>query len=313
MAKGEAFLIYNPFAGRYPHVGRLEIARQTLTDCGWDLKKGMAVSGSAIAAMAREAVDQGCEAVFVAGGDGTVGSVAEVLAGSTTALGVIPTGTSNVWAQELGVQQGVLSAPGSLKRAITRLAQGEMRQVDLGVCNGKRFLMWAGIGLDGEVVRNIEPRTAVSRAFAFSIFGYQTMRESLHWRGLRLRVRACGQEWEGRYVTAIATNIRSYAGGLLELSPDAKVDDGMLDFWLLTGGGFRDSILRVTQLVFGLHADAPGVTHFRAAEAEIEARTPLPMQMDGEPVTMLPPLKISVEQQILRVLVPADRSTPLFS
>lgn len=262
---------------------------------------------------AQESVETGCEAVFVVGGDGSVGQVASVLAGSDTALGVLPAGTANVWAQELGLPALDWIHLFALEQSAERLAGGSIRNVDIGLCNDHAFLLWAGAGLDAHVVNSIEPRERWEKAFALVHYATMALWNSLGWDGVDLVARSGSQSWEGRFLVAVACNIPAYAGGLIDLAPGAKVDDGLLDFWLLGGKSMRDTLMRVAQIFMGTHVDAPGVVHFRAAEAVFESRSALPMQCDGEPYNMDAPIEFAVRKRALKVLVPSEEGGRAFS
>ncbi len=308
-----AWLIYNPAAGRFPARPFVARAANVLQSSGWSVHIVEAQAGERLETLAAGAVEAGSDAVFVAGGDGSVGRVASALAETPTALGVLPAGTANVWAQELGLPHLDWSHLFALEQAARRLAPGLVREVDLGVCNERAFLLWAGIGLDGRVVNSIEPRARWERVFPVVRYATQTLWSSLDWKGVELRVQANGQVWEDRYLVAVASNIRSYAGGLLEMAPEAKVDDGLLDFWLIGGRSMKDAIVRLAQLLLGRHVHAPGVVHFRSDRATFESDSPLPMQFDGEPSEQTPPVVFATDKRVLRVLVPEGAWPTLFT
>lgn len=308
-----AWLIHNPAAGWFPTGPLLGRAVNVLERSGWDVEVVELEPGQDAGELARDAVRSGCQAVFVAGGDGTVGRVAGALAGSETALGVLPSGTANVWAQELGLPRLGWSNWFALEESAAQLARGEVRRVDLGQCNDRAFLMWAGLGLDAHIVRRIEPRGRWEKTIATPHYAILAVWNSWNWTGIDLRVEAEGKCWQDRYLVAICSNIRSYAGGLLELSPEARVDDGLLDFWLIGGRSLTDAVLRVVQVFRGTHTDAPGVVHFQAAEATFEAGPQLTMQLDGEPYTMASPACLSVRHKALHVLVPHEGRLRSFS
>lgn len=308
-----ASLIYNPEAGRFPPGPLLQRASQVLTREGWEVHIAEGKGGEELNRLAIQAVDQECFAVFVAGGDGTVGTVASALAGSDTALGVLPSGTANVWAQELGLPRLDWIHWFALEQAAARLAKGEVRLVDLGLCNDKAFLLWAGMGLDAHIVNSIEPRERWEKAFPTVQFTTTALWSSLGWNGIQLRATTPDVEIQGTYLVAVACNIPAYAGGLMNLAPGAKVDDGLLDFWLIEGRSLKDVLVRVFQIFRGTHVDAPGITHFRSAEALFESITPMPMQFDGEPLLVEGQVRFQVLKQALKVLVPADTGPRLFS
>jgi diacylglycerol kinase (ATP) len=258
-------------------------------------------------------VARSLQAVFVAGGDGTVGLVAKELAGSETALGVLPSGTANVWARELGLPGPTLITPQAIEQAAKRLAAGTIRQVDLGVCNRRSFLLWAGIGLDGKVVNSLGPRQPWSRGLLKVQHAILTLWEAVGWSGIDLGVEALGRRWDGRYIVAVISNIRAYAGGLLELSPEAKVDDGLLDFWLLKGSNLGDAVGWVIEILLGAHVVDPNVVHFQSDSATFESDERLPMQLDGEAHATRSPVHFSVRPRSVKVLVPEGGWPPLFS
>ncbi|MCJ7511479.1 MAG: diacylglycerol kinase family lipid kinase [Anaerolineales bacterium] len=308
-----ALLIYNPAAGRFPAGPLLDRAVRVLTEAGWDVAVVKSSVGRPPHVIAQEAVEASLEAVFVAGGDGSVGTVAAVLAGSATILGVLPAGTANVWAAELGMRRLDWTHWFALENAAELLAKGTVRLVDVGECNDRAFLLWAGVGLDAKLVDSIEPRDRFEKAFGILRYAALGVWEALGWSGIDIRVTSGERVWQDRFVVAVASNIRTYAGGVLELSPDAKVDDGLLDFWLISGRRLLDVVMRLSYVLTRTHLDAPGIVHFQAREATFEASEAPVLQMDGEPVHLDWPLRFKVRERRLRVLVPATGAADLFS
>src|SRR3990170_1481432 len=308
-----ASLIYNPSAGRFPAGPLLNRAVRVLRDLDWEVHILQTQRGEDFQVHARSAVEAGEEAVFVAGGDGSVGRVAAVLAGSETALGVLPSGTANVWAQEIGLPRLDWTHWFALEHAAASLARGTVRLADLGECNGHSFLLWAGIGLDAQIVNSIEPRERWEKILATAHYATLVLWNSIGWEGIHLDVDCPAGHYEGRFLVAVASNIRAYAGGLMQLAPGAKIDDGLLDFWLVGGRSMRDVVMRVLQILLGTHVDAKGVLHFQSSEATFRACSKILMQFDGEPVSLEPPLKFRVRPKALRVLIPADAGPRLFS
>ena len=306
-------LVYNPTAGRFPAAPFLGRASKVLGKAGWQVDIVEAHNEAQLTQAALGAAEDRYHAVFVAGGDGSVGQVAATLAGSETALGVLPAGTANVWAQEIGLPRLDWINWFALEQAAERLAYGETRLVDIGECNGRAFLLWAGVGLDAELVNSIEPRERWEKTFATVHYATLALWSSIGWQGMNLRAVAGNQVWEGRYLVAVACNIPAYAGGLMNLAPGAKVDDGLLDFWLIEGESLKDVLIRVAQIFMGRHVSAEGVVHFAAPEVTFETEGILPLQCDGEPCIMDPPLSFTVRKQALRVLIPNDAGPHLFS
>ncbi|MGD8604148.1 MAG: YegS/Rv2252/BmrU family lipid kinase [Anaerolineales bacterium] len=311
-AQKDAWIIYNPMAGRFPARPLLARAGEALRRRGWQIELVQTRQGQDLSALARSAADEGLHAVFVAGGDGSVGQVASALAGSNTALGVLPAGTANVMAQELGLPTLDYLHLFALEQAAISLAEGQIKRVDLGLCNGNTFLLWAGVGLDAHIVNSIEPRERWEKAFATAHYATLALWNSLGWQGVDITASAQKTEWQGRYLVAVACNIPAYAGGLVDLAPGAKIDDGLLDFWLLEGETIRDILPRVAQIFMGTHLDGPGLVNFRSAEATFELSGQVPMQLDGEPVICQVPLEFSVQPQAVNVIVPASARASIF-
>jgi diacylglycerol kinase (ATP) len=308
----KAWIIYNPMAGRFPAKPLLVRAGESLMRRGWNIELVQTEQGQDLAALASSAASNGLPAVFVAGGDGSVGQVASELAGSDTALGILPAGTANVMAQELGLPKLDYLHLFALEQAAIRLAEGEVKRVDLGLCNGKAFLLWAGMGLDAYIVNSIEPRERWEKAFATAHYATLALWSSLSWKGVEMTARTHQTRWAGKYLVAVACNIPAYAGGLFDLAPGAKIDDGLLDFWLLEGETIGDILTRVAQIFMGTHLDGPGLVHFRSAEAVFEFPDEVPLQFDGEPVACDPVLEFSVNPQAVNVIVPSSARASMF-
>jgi diacylglycerol kinase (ATP) len=299
-------LIYNPAAGRFAAGPLLSRAVRVLTESGWEIDVLEPGGAKELVDIADDAAQGAYEAVFVAGGDGSVGQVAGRLANTDTALGVLPAGTANVWAQEMGIPRLDWIHIFALEEAARALAVGQVRQVDLGMVNGKPFLLWAGIGLDAQIVNSVEPRDRWERALAMVHYVTMGVWTSIGWEGLDLKVRAGNQTYEGHFLVAVASNIRSYAGGLIELAPNALIDDGLLDFWLIEGRSIVDAVYRLSQILLGSHVDAAGVTHFQTNRAAFEIEGDLKFQIDGEPAVMPSPAVFEVHPKVLKVLVPRE-------
>lgn len=306
-------LIYNPTSGRFPAGPLIQRAKRILANGGWEIRIFESSGPESMLEQARQAVEREEQVVFVAGGDGSVGAVASVLADTSTALAVLPAGTANVWAKELGLQHLDWVHWFALEDAAHRLTKGTYRLADIGVCNREEFLLWAGVGLDAEIVRSVEPRGRLEKSLGTALYGTLAMWETLGWEGIHLYVSAPDVEVEGKFIVAVASNIRAYAGGYVELAPEAKIDDGLLDFWLFEGTSLKDIAFHAIQVLSGKHVNAPGIFHFQAKEAIFMAEEQLAMQFDGEPRTMISPIEFHVREKALRVLVPEGGRAGLFS
>ena len=232
--------------------------------------------------------------VVAVGGDGTVNEIANGLACSTTLLGIVPAGTVNVLALELGL-------PFRVERACDVIARGRTRALDLGRANGRRFILMTGIGVDALTVRYVDPRA--KRRFKELAFLSTGLRVGLAAAPTPFLVRANGEEHTATF--AVASNSRHYAGRL-GMTSSADPTDGVLDLLMFTGRSRASLAAFWLGVPSGLHTRHPDTVFVRTERAEI---TPLQeedviwFQTDGELAGRLPAI-IEVEPHALNVLVP---------
>ncbi len=300
----KALIVYNPAAGRFPVRSFVRSVEKELSGSGWEVDSAATQSGEHAVQLASEAAERGDGAVFAIGGDGTVGQVASGLRGSETALGVLPAGTSNVWAQELGLPSFSWFHWGRLRTNARLLSDAPVFRVDMGRCNEHSFMMWAGMGLDAMAIHAIEPRARIEKFFAVPEYAASTIREASQWRGLRLRLQADGRQVEGQYILAVANNIRRYMGGHSELSPNAYLDDGLLDLWLFGGDSLADAFRHAYDLWRGHHVNSHDVQRIAFQELHLQAEAPFFIHMDAEPKAAAQEAHITVERRVLKVLMP---------
>jgi YegS/Rv2252/BmrU family lipid kinase len=301
-----ATVIYNPRAGRFNVAPMLPPVFSALGDLGWDMQFCTAGEGrdNSLSAVARAARDSHADVVFVAGGDGSVGAVAAVLSGSGVAMGVLPCGTGNVWARGLGLAAPAHPWSAALLSAALRQAKGLAREVDLASCNGRVFLQWAGVGLDGHIVHGIEPRGRIARQFGRWLYIARGVWLARSWRGASVRVRGGNTGFDGEILATVATNVPAYAGGLATLELEARAQDGRLALWAFRGSGFGDALAQFGRLLCGRHQAHRNVERVVAPSFELQSEKELPLQLDGEPAGTAMRFEIKVIPRALRVLVP---------
>ncbi|HEU5349664.1 MAG TPA: diacylglycerol kinase family protein [Ktedonobacterales bacterium] len=300
-------IIANPRAGtlRLPlGLNQLYQVAAALTEAGLPVEVCLTERPGHARQLAREAVRQGMEMVVAAGGDGTVNEILQELAGHSTALGVLPLGTVNVWARETGI-------PLSMPDAARVLLYGVRRRVDLGRAGNHYFLMMAGIGFDAEVARRVEQ--SLLEHIGLKMLDYLTTAGvlSVTQKPVRVRIRRDGKAREISALMLIIGNTRLY-GGALTFTRHAVADDGLLDIVTVGGGGlmYRLGVLR--NALLRRPRSGPRVRYQRARSIRIEADTPLPVQVDGEVLGTLP-MSFSIAPLALTVIVPPDAPDALFS
>src|SRR5437773_125821 len=132
----QVWILYNARAGHPGNVAKVERAAEALTRRGLAVRLERSPTIDGLRQSAREAIQAHADAVLVAGGDGSLGTIAAELAGSPVALGFLPAGTANVWAKELNLPTLSWLRPHALEDAALHLMEGRVRPVDMGRCNG---------------------------------------------------------------------------------------------------------------------------------------------------------------------------------
>jgi YegS/Rv2252/BmrU family lipid kinase len=302
----DVLLIYNPAAGRFPVKPFIQSIVRTLSANNLRVQVAETLNGRHTTQLARQASLENFYAAFAIGGDGTVGQVANSLIGSQTALGVLPAGTANVWARELGLPTFTWLRWNSLRKNARLLAESPIVDIDVGLCNQQPFLMWTGIGLDAMTVNKLEPRKRFYKYLAVPHYMATTIYNASFWHGMNLNVWADDQKVEGHYLLAVASNIRHYMGGLSEISPRAFIDDGKMELWLLSGNSLADTFRHFFELVSGRHLTSDYARCILFTKLRIESETAFSIQMDGEPMLAGNQVEISILPRGLRVLLPAN-------
>ena len=269
-----ACLITNPRGGR----GALDLtdALPVLRAAGWEVVVRQKDHGGAATEIARAAAAEGCDVVVDCGGDGTLNEIVAGLVGTDVAVGVLPGGTVNLWANELGID-------GRLRIAATQLVGAVRHRVDVGcvTANGAHaqyFLLVAGLGLDGAVMARVSK--PLKKRLGQVAVGLAALQALPSFSSFPVRARLDDLPWEGRVAQIIVGNTRRY-GGFTAATPAALADDGQLDVCLIRADGLLAAGRQLGALVFAGHPSKDSAETYRVARATVAAAQPLPLQLDG--------------------------------
>jgi diacylglycerol kinase (ATP) len=308
-----ADMVYNPNAGRFPSRILAERAANVLRASDWNIRLIRSDNGEHVTLLAKQAVVEGKDALFVVGGDGTVNMAVRGLAGSDTALGVIPGGTANVLAQELGLPGLTWTRWMALEESAHRLAKATVHEADIGMCGGVPFLMWAGVGLDAFAIHHIEPRPRGEKFFANAVYAASVAYHASLWHGVNLDISADNLHITGHYILALISNIHLYAGGLAKVSPYALLNDGAMDLWLFEGETLADTIQIAWDVYAGRHVDSDKVRNVSFKHLKIESDSTMYVQIDAEPLACENhSIEINVISNGIKLLVPPETPRELF-
>ena len=299
-----AVIIYNPTAGRFSVKPFIQSAVNELESAGWKVDAAETKSGEHSIELAKQAAAEKKDAAFAVGGDGTIGNVVNGLVGSETALGVLPAGTANVWSIELGLSPFAWTRPWVLRKNMSILANAPCHRVDVGLCNQVSFMMWAGIGLDAMAIQAMEPRIRLDKFFAMPEYTASAIWHAAQWSGLKMKVWADEHEVEGHFILEVATHTRHYMGGLSNISPDAYIDDGLLDLWLFRGNNLGDALRHAYELWRGTHINSDAAQRITFRNLRVEADSSYWIQTDGEARGSTRVAEISVRTHALKLLMP---------
>jgi YegS/Rv2252/BmrU family lipid kinase len=243
-----------------------------------------------------QAVRDGAEVVFVSGGDGTVMSCACGLAGTPAVLAVLPAGTGNLLAANLGL-------PTDRRAAIGLATGGARRRIDVGRVEDGCFTVMAGMGFDAHML-DATPEALKARLgwFAYVVGGFR----SLSGRPMRVTVRADDRPPLVRRARAVlVANVGRLQGGI-RLLPDALPDDGYLDVAILTPRTLRDWLVMAAAL-FRRRRRVPRLEVIRCREVRVTSDRSQDRELDGDLIAPGRELHATVLPRALNLCVPADQ------
>ena len=315
----QARLIFNPNAGRFAPGAAAARAAEVLTAHGWTVDIQRTHSAEHVEQLARQAAEEGLDSLIVAGGDGSIGRTIAGLRGSETSLAVLPTGTANVWAKQLGLP---MLHPNNVRAGVTAIAESiaasEAKRMDIGICNHKPFLLWAGIGFDAMIVEQSEQkRSHLKKYFAIPEYIVRAVWAAGRWPGLPLKISGINRDglpinFEGTAQISVVSNIPLYGGGLTTISPDARINDGEMDLWIFFGKGAGRALLHAWHLLRGSHIGRSDAVRIPFTKIEISPAVRAHVQSDGDPMMVTDHVRIEVEQQSLKILTPSEVVERLF-
>jgi len=276
----------------------------TLEQAGWKVDCAVVRSKSDLRRYARRAVKRGCDVVVAVGGDGSVNQVATALTGTPVALGIIPTGTGNLLAGNLGI-------PRRLDRAAETVLSGMSRRIDVGraAVGGKshNFTVACGIGFDADVMDST--RTRSKRRWGKLAYFASAIAASGRIGNITHEITLDGVTTETEAAQVIVANFGRMMAGLSPRRP-VLPDDGLLEVIVVRASGPISALpaaweaLRQTDL-----GDSSGGHAFRAQARKVRIATTNPrlVEIDGNVVGRTP-VDVSILPAALSVIVPASRS-----
>jgi YegS/Rv2252/BmrU family lipid kinase len=308
MRRKKAFLIINPRAGK--NATKIADLLAVLSAAGWKTEVALKEFGGQSMELATRAVKAHYDLLIGYGGDGTLNQVLNgaMRAGrNSTTIGVIPGGTANVWAAEIGV-------PRDPVKAALALVNSEVRKIDVGHVeveglafpdatpdNQKHerrkkaktgakhhFLLMAGLGLDAAIMEHVS-KSSKYKVGPLAV-GLAAVKELPKQPPFPLEVLIRGEDgeelvWKGEAMQVIVGNTRRYAN-IVQMTPEAYLDDGLLDVCVITAGNTLKRLEEIASLLFRRRPDNGGTKYFRGASFVLRVPASVDLHLDGSAVKL---------------------------
>ncbi len=250
-------------------------------------------------ARVQQAIADGADLVFVWGGDGMVQRTVDAVGDSQVAIAILPAGTANLLATNLGI-------PTDLDAAVAVGLHGARRQLDVAVMNGERFAVMAGSGFDARMIGDAD-RSLKDRAgrLAYVWTGARNLRR----KAVKTRIKVDGEVWfAGRSTCVLFGNIGKLFGGVTTFQ-DARPDDGRLELGVVTADGMLQWARALARTATGKPERSPFVELTSGRKFSVRFDRPVPYELDGGDRTKAKRLKVRIEPAAVTVCVPTTEAS----
>jgi diacylglycerol kinase (ATP) len=279
------------FGGGLPKL-RSELERQGITDPLW-----IEVPKSRYAPkQVKRALAEGTELIFVWGGDGTVQRCVDAAAGSDAALAILPAGTANLLATNLGIPQDI-------EQAVHIGLRGERRKLDVGRFNGEKFAVMAGAGFDASMIQQADGslKERLGRV-AYVWTGSQQLRA----KPFKAKIEVDGVPWYAGAASCILVgNVGRLFGGV-EVFADARPDDGRLELGVVNADGVTDWVRTLARTAVGQAERSPLVQATSAKKIKVKLNRKVLYEIDGGDREKVKSFGIKVEPAAITICLPRE-------
>ena len=287
--------IINPVSGPKFDISLIDRLGRSICASGGTVRPDFTCSLAHTKNLVDQAESDGAAAIIISGGDGTIRSVIDSnIISSDIPIVIIPTGTLNLLARELGFSR-------SIKATMNALLYGKIKKLDIGLVNNLRFISVAGIGFDAEVIRRIHQQRAghITRFHYLKFFGSTLWR----YRFPHIFVKADDQIICDEPALVLVGNISSYAGNL-RIHPYADCSDGLLDVFVYKCNHYLQFLVHLYMTILGKTDNISSLVRCRCHQIYITSpQADVPVHLDGDPGPGLP-LNIKVIPRVVKFLIP---------
>jgi len=242
----------------------------------------------------RQALENGAELVFAWGGDGLVQRCVDVLAGTDAALAIVPAGTANLLATNLGLPQDI-------GEAVQIGLHGDRRPLDVGRLNGEHFAVMAGAGFDAGMIGGAD---GVLKDRLGRLSYVWTGAKNLNFKPFGATIQVDGTQWyEGSVSCILVGNVGELFGGV-DVFADARPDDGVLELGVVTADGVVQWLRTIARTAAGTPEKSPFVQTTTARSVRVKLSRKVLYEIDGGDRTKTKKLRIDVEPRSVQICVP---------
>jgi YegS/Rv2252/BmrU family lipid kinase len=314
-------IVFNPAAGQAAIVRpEIDHAAELWRTQGWQVELRPTACAGDATNIAKTAAAEGYHIVVATGGDGTVNEVTNGLVNTETALAVLPAGTVNIWAREMGL-------PMDIQQAAAQLLLAQWCQIDVGrvrsqfprlrrrsrktirqkvVMIDRYFLLMGGVGFDAAVAAGVNPQE--KKRFGAIAYVKQAVQMAWEYRGTQVAVKVDDRKIRGRFLMAVVGNSQLY-GGVIKFTVNALLDDGLLDLCVIQGRSMLKAPLRLLSIFSRSHHRDDRIQYYQAKKIQFLSRKPIPVQIDGDYLGTTPMLFEVVPKGLWALIPPGvDRS-----
>jgi diacylglycerol kinase (ATP) len=241
----------------------------------------------------KRALKQGAKLIIAWGGDGMVQRCVDALKGANASLAVVPAGTSNLFATNLGIKKDITEA-------VQVALRGDRRRLDVGRFNGERFAVMAGAGFDAAMIKDADSLKDRLGRLAYVLSGAG----NLSAEPFEASINVDGARWyKGPANCILLGNMGDLFGGI-EVFEDARPDDGLLDLGVVTAEGAVQMARTVVRTAFGTAQKSPFVRVTKARSVKVKLDRKVRCELDGGDRSKVKSFKVEVEAGAVTVCVP---------
>lgn len=287
----KAFLIVNKFAGHRKKIANsVNTVVSVFQKNNWQVEFAFTQFHGHASQLASDAATSGFDMVIAAGGDGTVNEVVQGLIGKSIPMGIIPLGSGNGLAREMGI-------PMNISKSAHTLISGNKKQIDICRINNQHFLCTSGIGLDAQIA----DKMAKAKSRGFIRYIKLTIKESIGFNPFKIKMKV-DEFWIEKNVFLVTfANARQFGNNAF-IAPKANISDGLIDVVVV------NPFPKIWLPVFGIGLflsiihKLPFVEYYKAKKINIEYSESNVYHFDGEPGIFSLPAKLNMDSQKLLII-----------